>query len=109
MIDVYCGCVSKTVFTRTLLPPVNIEFFATFKQPVITTLNIGADSSLVFLGVLFNTPKKELISSTISLWYLPLAAFAKGTSYSSIKSITCFLKCLYKQELRKLRAEVRLF
>ena len=109
MIDVNLVCVFRTVFTTKLLTPVKIEFLATFKQPVITTFKIGAVSSLVFLGVFFSTPKKELISSTISLWYLPAAAFANGTSYSSINRITCLLKCLYKQELRKLNAEVRLF
>ena len=109
MIDVNLVCVFRTVFTTTLLTPVKIEFLATFKQPVITTFKIGAVSSLVFLGVLFSTPKKELISSTISSWYLPVATFANGTSYSSISRITCLLKCLYKQELKKLKAEVRLF
>ena len=59
MIDVNLVCVFRTVFTTTLLTPVKIEFLATFKQPVITTFKIGAVSSLVFLGVLFSTPKKN--------------------------------------------------
>ena len=56
-----------------------------------------------------STPKKALIKSTISLWYSLEAALAKGTSYSSIRSITGFLKCLNRQSLIKFKDEVSLF
>ena len=94
MIDVNLSCVSKTVFTTTLFTPVKMLFFATFKQPVIITFNTGEEYLVVLLGVLFKTSKKDDIKDTILSWYFFSSAFAKGTSYSSMKMTTCFLKCL---------------